>query len=122
MANHVAHGSTKGDIRETYLKEVIGDFLPETFFVGSGFLCDLKNDLSPQLDLVIADRRFIPPVTLYDDVAYFPVESALAHMEVKSTLKKDDFKQIKRQHESISKLNVANVPEFGVVHDSKTSF
>jgi len=54
--------------------------------IGTGQIATAKNELSPQQDVVIFDRRILPPVLFEETTGIFPVESVLATVEVKTKL------------------------------------
>lgn len=74
-----------------------------------------------QLDFIIADTSEIPVIALGSDIAYVPVEAALATVEIKSTLRTKDREQIENQSRSILELKIVNFPEHGLDYgtDSK---
>jgi Domain of unknown function (DUF6602) len=50
----IEHASTKGSLREAYLKQFLADFMPHPFAVTEGFVTDCRGDeLSPQIDLLV---------------------------------------------------------------------
>ena len=108
------HSGTNGDLRENLLKGVLTDVLPKRFVIRSGFICDLLGAVSPQLDIIIIDRQNTPELILESDVAFVPVESALAVIEVKASLhtgQKGALSQVEKQIREVLALRVAKNPE-----------
>ncbi|MCF7954832.1 MAG: hypothetical protein K9M75_03420 [Phycisphaerae bacterium] len=94
-SSSINHNPTKGTLREQYLKELIIDLMPDYYLVKSGFLACAKSDMiSPQIDLVIANKHSMPRFELNKDISVIPIESALLVIEIKSQLCKDAFTQI----------------------------
>jgi hypothetical protein len=80
------HNGLKGQLRELFVRELLLPMLPSEYVVGSGNVITAYNEVSNQLDVIVCDRRVIPPVLFEGAVGIFPVESALLTVEVKSTL------------------------------------
>lgn len=82
----LTHTGVKGTIREILVRDLFRPLLPSDFGVGTGQIATAKNELSPQQDVVIYDRRILPPILFEKTVGIFPVESILATIEVKTKL------------------------------------
>ena len=89
------HGS--GDIRaagnevEEAVREFLKRMLPPRYYVTTGHLIDQGGNVSPQLDVIIADNFNLPSLmTTKDGTEYIPTTSALAVGEVKSTYRHAD--------------------------------
>ena len=82
----VTQSGVKGTIREILVRDLFRPLLPSDLGVGTGQIATAKNELSPQQDVVIFDRRILPSVLFEETVGIFPVESVLATVEVKTTL------------------------------------
>jgi hypothetical protein len=94
LSGGVAHDGEKGAFREFFLAELIRPFVPKHFGVGSGVIVDAYGHQSKQSDIVIYDHRLIPPILLSGDRGIFPIDSVLAVVEVKSTLKSSHYKTL----------------------------
>jgi hypothetical protein len=82
----VTQTGVKGTIREILVRDLFRPLLPSDLGIGTGQIATVNNELSPQQDVVIYDRRILPPVLFEETVGIFPVESVLAAIEVKTTL------------------------------------
>lgn len=118
-SNSINHAATKGSLREQALTEFMIGVLPSKYLVKSGFICDsFTEDISPQLDLIIADKDSMPNFSLDESSSIIPVESALSITEIKSTImagEKGAFEQLKKQREVINNLKfdyLLNVQSF----------
>lgn len=63
------------------------------FGVGSGIVIDKWKRQSPQVDLVIFDRRRLPPLLEQHGHGIYPMDAVLRVIEVKSTLDGSGLKQ-----------------------------
>jgi len=82
----VTHSGVKGTIHEVLIRELFRPLLPSDIGVGTGQIAASTGQLSPQQDVIIYNRRILPPVLFEENVGIFPVESVLAIVEVKTTL------------------------------------
>ena len=82
----LTHQGVKGSVREVLIRELFRPLLPSDLGIGTGQIATSSGDLSPQQDVVIYDRRILPPVLFEAVLGVFPVESVLATVEVKTTL------------------------------------
>lgn len=100
----IDHPSTKGAMREQYLKSFLKEMLPPKFSPVSGFIADMYGNITPQLDLIFADYSELPTIALVSDTVIVPFEIALLTAEVKSNIAKDTLDQMKEQKGSVEKL------------------
>jgi len=89
----VIHASGNIDASGDEIEEPFRDFLrrrlPSKYFVGHGHIVDKNLQLSPQLDVIIADNNATPILFEAENGAqYFPWESVYAIGEIKSTYAK----------------------------------
>jgi len=61
------HGTTIGSGVECVLRRTLSDYLPRYFEVSTGQVCNFKQMLSPQLDILIYDRSCFPPLAVNED-------------------------------------------------------
>jgi hypothetical protein len=79
------HPGVQGQIREILVRELFRPLLPPDIGVGTGQLIDRCNNLSPETDIILFDRRLAPPMMLNESLGLFPIESCLFVVEVKTT-------------------------------------
>lgn len=61
----IHHNTTKGSLREEYLKYMFTQLLPKDCRISSGFIVNSHNkDMSNQLDMIISDKN-APDFSLY---------------------------------------------------------
>ncbi len=89
------HHGTRGSLYEQLLRDFLGEFLPQCFYLGSGQVLasssaldkdGLPYRLSQQMDIVIFDALNHP--LLLPKYELFPLEGTLAVIQVKSILDK----------------------------------
>ena len=95
------HKGLKGTLREIVVRDLLRPFLPADIGVGTGEIITHDDHHSRQLDVVIYDKRILPPILLEEAVGLFPIESALFAVEVKSTLTAGE---LQTSHESALEL------------------
>lgn len=95
------HKSTKGQLRELFVSNVLNFFIPKQCGIGTGIIINQNGDQSNQTDIIIYDERIIPPFIKERSIGVYPVESVLATIEVKSVLEK---RGILEAEESAKKL------------------
>lgn len=99
----LVHSGLKGHLRELFIKELLQPMIPSEYVIGSGNIITACNEISNQIDVVVCERRIIPPLLFQDNVGVFPIESALLTIEVKSIL---DLDELRTAH--ISAVKVAH--------------
>lgn len=127
LSGGVAHDGEKGAFREFFLAELIRPFVPKHFGVGSGVIVDAYGHQSKQSDVVIYDHRLMPPILLSGDRGVFPIDSVLAVVDVKSTLKASHYKTLveagrrvfPRTSENPNGLTIATP---GTLDDNQTTY
>jgi hypothetical protein len=104
----IQHSSTKGSLREAYLKQFISHTVPIRYKVNTGFITDsASSEISPQIDLVVYDTQDLPALTMSDFVTIVPIESAQCVIEVKSTLQAAHFDQLAEQQSAFRRMRFA---------------
>lgn len=96
------HPGEKGMFREFFISDILSPLLPHHYGITSGIIVDVYNNQSNQLDVIIYDKRKLPPLLMRDGAGIIPLDSALIVIEVKSTL---TIKDLKTSLTSAMKLN-----------------
>lgn len=86
--NKLNHRLTKGELRELFLNDLLLNFLTDQFGTGTGVIVDSYGEESKQVDIIIYDKRILPPIIKNSNLGTYPIESVLAVIEVKSILGK----------------------------------
>jgi len=102
-AEGVTHPGVKGSILEILLSKLFRPLLPSDIGVGTGQIIDAYgNKPSNQIDIVIYDKEILPPILIDDKTGFFPIESVLYTIEVKTTL---DHAGLVSSHNSAKNIN-----------------
>ncbi|MDM8323610.1 hypothetical protein QUW48_08705 [Bifidobacterium pullorum] len=80
-----AHPGEYGAYRERIVAQFIEPFLPGRLSVGTGFIVTPSRQISTQCDVVVYDREHSPHIEEMGQ-RFFPIESVVAVIEVKSKL------------------------------------
>ncbi len=95
LANSFQNSTNKGNIRETFARELLDNSTSQFCSVGSGEIIhrDMNvDDKRNQIDVVVYNNRFLK-LSGAGGVDLFFVETVSSFMEVKSTLSKSDIRQ-----------------------------
>ncbi|WP_159513901.1 MULTISPECIES: DUF6602 domain-containing protein [Enterobacter] len=84
--SQIPHSTVKGTFREGFLVPIIQSLLPSHFGIGSGQLVDRWDRFSPQADIIIYDKRKIPPIIEQNGLGIYFIDSVHRVIEVKSDL------------------------------------
>jgi len=86
------HPSEFGVYREKIVSNFLEPVLPSRLSVGSGFIITNKGRISTQCDVIVYDR-FNTPKIENNGIRFFPVETVVGIIEVKSILNKNNLKE-----------------------------
>jgi hypothetical protein len=90
FAQLVAHEGERGRENEAVLARILEALVPQRYGIGSGLLIDTSDHYSRQTDIVVFDQSDEPAVLAQTTQILFPIESVLACIEVKTTLRGND--------------------------------
>ena len=82
----VDHSGTLGDETELAWRQFLGNILPNRYQVADGFVVDADGRRSDQIDLIVFDRQYSPPIFLGNRVQYIPAEAVYAVFEIKQRI------------------------------------
>lgn len=89
----ISHTTVKGAFRESFLVPIIRSLLPSHFGIGSGQIVDKWDRFSPQADIIIYDKRKIPPIIEENGLGIYFIDSVHRAIEIKSNLNTDGMHQ-----------------------------
>ena len=103
------HGTTPNSIahaKEQAVLERLESLFPPAVRVGKGHVFDAKGNVSRQMDVVISEGQFCPEFRINDDptCAYYPCQGVIAVGEIKSTLNREELRDVWDKAESVRKL------------------
>jgi hypothetical protein len=86
-AQGLEHAGVKGAIREVLIADLFRPLLPADVGVATGILISAYGQAqSSQQDIILFDKRILPPILFEQGPAIIPIESALICIEIKSRL------------------------------------
>ena len=108
----VDHGVTLGDETEILWRDFIEELLPSRYQVCDGFVVDADGRRSDQIDVIVFDRHYSPPLFQAGNVQYVPAESVYAVFEVKQRIDKWTLRQASAKASSVRCLRrtTARIP------------
>lgn len=109
FAQLVAHEGEKGRENEAVLARILEALVPQRFGIGSGLLIDTADRYSRQTDIVVYDQSDEPAVLAQTTQLLFPIESVLACIEIKTTLRPDDIVDCLGKSRDMRKLTTARL-------------
>ncbi len=88
-----AHWLSDGEHKESIVRHLVERYIPDGFEVTSGFAINVENPNQPsrQLDVVVVDRRFEPPLFRRDAFAVVFVTTLVSVISIKSQFTKKSF-------------------------------
>lgn len=102
----VGHHGLVGQLREIIVRELLRPIVPDYVGFGTGKIVDHVGRESRQVDLVIYDRRMMPPLlfSLDEPLGIYPVEACVYAIEVKTRATARDVRHAIEVGESIGAL------------------
>jgi len=86
QARNIKHPRHLGDFLEDEVSKIIGSILPQRYLIDKGFVINDFSSISQEQDILIVDTLLGSPICKTDMVGYYPVESVMGSIEVKSNL------------------------------------
>jgi len=94
-------GNVKGTLVESFNEKILSSFLTSQFGIGKGAIINHLGEQSGETDIVIYDKRLLPPFIKQERSAVYPIESVIATIEVKCSL---NMKKLKKAEASAKLL------------------
>ncbi len=104
-AADLQHPGLVGSLRENLLSSLLQELLPEGHYIGTGKICDQDGHLSKQLDVIIFDKRGLPPYLYSEKEGIFPIHGVSYAFEVKSVSSKKNINDALEKAKSVRLLN-----------------
>jgi hypothetical protein len=99
------HSVAKGDAAENVWVELLSHYLPQRYKVSRAFVCDSKGEFSEQLDVVVYDRQYTPPIFHHQGQIVLPAESIYAVFEAKQVVTAKEIEYAGKKIASVRKLH-----------------
>ncbi len=108
----VDHGSTLGDETEFAWVRFLNRMLPNRYQASDGFVVDADGRRSDQIDAIVFDRQYSPPLFQFEKVQYVPAEAVYAVFEVKQRIDARNLKAASAKAASVRRLRrtTARIP------------
>jgi hypothetical protein len=106
----VPHAALRGGEAEDLVRRFLQDHIPRRFSVGTGFILDLKDNVSRQTDVIVYDALNCPIYRASETAAIFPANNVAGVVEVKSKLDSDTLKDAFDKIESVKSLAKVKPP------------
>jgi hypothetical protein len=100
-----AHPGTKGDAAERVWLELLQAYLPARYRAEKAIVVDSKNAFSEQIDVVIFDRQYTPPIFSHAGQTIVPAESVYAVFETKQTINAGHVDYAQKKVASVRRLH-----------------
>ena len=105
----VDHGGTLGDETELAWRDFLAGVLPNRYQVADGFVVDADGRRSDQIDVIVFDRQYSPPLFMGGRVQYVPSESVYAVFEIKQKIDNRNLRLASSKAASVRKLRRTSV-------------
>ena len=87
------HDTLKGQLIELFTSRIVSKFLTSQFGVGTGVIINQIGEQSKQIDIIIYDRRILPPFIEERKIGVYPAECVMAAIEIRSWVYKETIKE-----------------------------
>ena len=104
------HPGTKGDANENVWLDILNTYLPKRYKAAKAHVVDSQGAFSDQIDVVVYDAQYSPPIFLYEGQAIIPAESVYAVFEAKQTLNAENVKYARQKVASVRRLHRTSLP------------
>jgi hypothetical protein len=115
------HQGVKGEGNETALRDLIVNFIPNRYGVGTGIVVDRHGNHSNQCDIVIYDTFLYPSLLSLTHAHLYPVDLVYATIEVKTTLNVQSAAEALQNIASVRRLDYIQ-QDFGVLSTDDAAF
>jgi len=120
----ITHHGCMGEVNEQLFIDVLKHYLPRRYGVEQGIVIDSNGRTSDQIDIVIYDRQYTPPLLKQMSHRYILAEAVYAVLEVKPSINKEYLVYAADKAHSVRRLTRTSVeiPHAGGVYKPKALF
>ena len=104
------HPGTKGDASENVWLDLFNTYLPKRYKAAKAHVVDSRGTFSDQIDVVVYDVQYSPPIFLYEGQVIIPAESVYAVFEAKQTLNAKHVEYARKKVDSVRRLYRTSLP------------
>lgn len=101
----VSHPGTRGSLAENLLRELIREFLPQRWAVGTGFIMNADRRRSNQVDLLIYDQFATSPIYRDGELVILSPGVTKVAVEVKSYLNQQEISNAYNNIQSVKQVD-----------------
>lgn len=102
------HKPSYGFSGEAILRNFLSCNLLTRYKVSQGFVQNVKQEISPQCDIIIYDSLNYAPIAKFGEIEVIPSLAVLATIEVKTSVNKDSFQLALKNNVLLNELGVNN--------------
>ena len=104
LTKDIEHQGLKGKAREIFVEKLFRSLLSEDFRFGSGVITDRYGKQAKETDVILHCQEVLPARDATEAVGYFPIESCIYTIEVKSTVTKQEIEDAIRKGQALDAL------------------
>jgi len=106
----ITHSGTMGEVNEEHFIRFLRRTLPRRYGVEQGIVIDCHGATSDQIDIIIYDRQYTPPLLDQQNHRYILAEAVYAVLEVKPAINKSYLTYAADKARSVRALHRTSVP------------
>lgn len=106
----ITHSGTMGEVNEEHFIRLLRRYLPNRYGVDQGIVIDSTGATSDQIDIIIYDPQYTPPLLDQQAHCYVLTESVYAVLEVKPAINKDYLHYAANKARSVRRLARTSIP------------
>jgi len=108
-ANSITHNGVMGDVNEDHFITTLRRYLPRRYGVDQGIVIDSNGKTSDQIDIIIHDPQYTPPLLDQQSHRYILAEAVYAVIEAKAIINRDSLVNHAAKHAaSVRRLKRTN--------------
>lgn len=106
----ITHDGVMGDVNEKHFINILRKYLPHRYAIDTAIVIDSNGSTSEQIDAVIYDMQYTPPLIDQQKHRYVPAEAVYAVFEVKPTIHKEYLEYAGKKAKSVRVLERTSIP------------
>ncbi|MFM7639966.1 MAG: DUF6602 domain-containing protein [Cyanobium sp.] len=106
----ITHSGTMGEVNEEHFISLLRRYLPNRYGVDQGIVIDSTGATSDQIDIIIYDPQYTPPLLDQQTHRYVLAEAVYAVLEVKPAINSDYLRYAANKARSVRCLSRTSIP------------